>query len=146
MTERSPIPACLSHLTQRDAAVRARALEEAAQIADRFTCGGCGMDGKTGIAIRAMMQVPKEVTVVRRDIPTPPAPTPDKAAIRAELVTALRGVMALVPNISHCCPRPTFGAIYPAMQRAHAALARADTMDQALTRDVPSSPGITHEL
>lgn len=34
MTDTNPVPACLSHLTQRDAAVRAKALEEAAMAAD----------------------------------------------------------------------------------------------------------------
>lgn len=35
-------------------AVRERAFEDAAQIADSFTCGACGMDGKSSIAIRAL--------------------------------------------------------------------------------------------
>ncbi len=33
---------------------RQAALEEAAEIADTFACGGCGMDGKAGAAIRAL--------------------------------------------------------------------------------------------
>lgn len=40
------------------AAVRLDALEAAAQIADSFTCGACGMDGKAGAAIRALAAVP----------------------------------------------------------------------------------------
>lgn len=41
-------------------AERARrdALEAAAQIADSFTCGLCGIDGKAGAAIRALAKVP----------------------------------------------------------------------------------------
>lgn len=34
-------------------ALEAAALERAAKIADSFTCGICGMDGKAGAAIRA---------------------------------------------------------------------------------------------
>lgn len=149
MTQANPIPPQLSHLIQRDAAVRARVLEEAAQIADRFTCGGCGMDGKTGIAIRAMMQVPKEITVVRRDIPTPPAPAPDEAkwhycgvplpgrieaapneaAIRAELVAALR---VMVYETTHLSRREDDGSHWckissDALHKARAALAKAAT-------------------
>jgi len=37
---------------------RASALEEAARLADSFTCGGCGMDGKAGAAIRALAAKP----------------------------------------------------------------------------------------
>ena len=29
-------------------------LEEAAKVADRFTCGACGMDGKAATAIRSL--------------------------------------------------------------------------------------------
>lgn len=36
------------------------ALEAAAKVADRFTCGGCGMDGKCSAAIRGLAAgVPK---------------------------------------------------------------------------------------
>jgi hypothetical protein len=33
-----------------------RGMERAAEIADGFTCGGCGMDGKAAAAIRAAAQ------------------------------------------------------------------------------------------
>lgn len=79
MTEPSPTPACLSHLTQRDAAVRSRALREAA------------------LRVRPWnWETPSDWTCHARDamdhferilalIPTPPAPAPapDEAAIRA---------------------------------------------------------------
>lgn len=35
-------------------AYRAQVIEEAAAIADQFKCGGCGMDGKSAEAIRAL--------------------------------------------------------------------------------------------
>lgn len=35
---------------------RLATVEECARIADSFTCGGCGMDGKAGAAIRALAQ------------------------------------------------------------------------------------------
>lgn len=38
--------------------VRADALEAAAQIADSFNCGGCGMDGKAAKAIRLFAELP----------------------------------------------------------------------------------------
>lgn len=41
-------------------AARREALEEAERLSDTFTCGICGMDGKAGIAIRALIdQEPK---------------------------------------------------------------------------------------
>lgn len=33
---------------------RREAIEECAKVADGFTCGGCGMDGKASAAIRAL--------------------------------------------------------------------------------------------
>lgn len=39
-------------------AAQEAALERAAKLADTFTCGGCGMDGKSGAAIRAMKEKP----------------------------------------------------------------------------------------
>lgn len=39
---------------QNHGAARDNALEDAARIADGFTCGACGMDGKAGKAIRAL--------------------------------------------------------------------------------------------
>lgn len=40
------------------AAARAEGIEAAAQIADQFKCGGCGMDGKAAEAIRALAKLP----------------------------------------------------------------------------------------
>lgn len=37
---------------------RAECLEAAAQVADSFKCGGCGMDGKAGEAIRLLAKTP----------------------------------------------------------------------------------------
>jgi hypothetical protein len=34
-------------------------MEEAARVADSFTCGECGMDGKAGAAIRALKPAPE---------------------------------------------------------------------------------------
>ena len=33
-------------------------VEAAAKVADSFTCGGCGMDGKSSAAIRALQPPP----------------------------------------------------------------------------------------
>lgn len=41
--------ACMLHIEWKD-----EAYESAAQVADGFTCGGCGMDGKCSKAIRAL--------------------------------------------------------------------------------------------
>jgi hypothetical protein len=51
----------IAHIEAQDlriAETRAAALEEAAKVADTFTCGLCGMDGKAGAAIRAL--IPRE--------------------------------------------------------------------------------------
>jgi hypothetical protein len=42
-----------SEVAAREAAAERRGMERAAEIADGFTCGGCGMDGKAAAAIRA---------------------------------------------------------------------------------------------
>ncbi len=49
-------------------------LEAAAEIADGFNCGGCGMDGKCGAAIRALL----------------PADAPDELAAANALIETLR--------------------------------------------------------
>ena len=38
--------------------IRRDTIEACAQIADGFTCGGCGMDGKAGAAIRLLAKLP----------------------------------------------------------------------------------------
>ncbi|WAL81341.1 hypothetical protein OYT13_15935 [Pandoraea sp. XJJ-1] len=60
---------------------RAQAIEEAAQIADAFKCGTCGMDGKCAAAIR-------ELKSQRA------ADAPQSNAINAELLEALEGMLA----------------------------------------------------
>jgi hypothetical protein len=45
----------VGQLQDRVAETRAAALEDAAKVADTFTCGLCGMDGKAGAAIRALI-------------------------------------------------------------------------------------------
>lgn len=49
---RTPDAAALS-------AARRDERERCAQIADRFTCGLCGMDGKAAAAIRALLDTPE---------------------------------------------------------------------------------------
>jgi len=39
---------------------RLAGIEEAAKVADGFTCGGCGMDGKCAAAIRALGALPND--------------------------------------------------------------------------------------
>jgi hypothetical protein len=46
-------------------------------------------------------------------------------AIRAELVAALREVMALVQGPQHVMKRPVYAELYAVMERARAALAKA---------------------
>ena len=41
-----------------DALIRRDTIEACAQIVDGFTCGGCGMDGKAGAAIRLLAKLP----------------------------------------------------------------------------------------
>lgn len=43
----------LEKIAQR---VRAETIEECAKVADGFRCGGCGMDGKAGAAIRSLSE------------------------------------------------------------------------------------------
>jgi hypothetical protein len=50
-----PLPAT-DALARALAEAEKRGMERAAQIADGFTCGGCGMDGKAAAAIRAAAQ------------------------------------------------------------------------------------------
>jgi hypothetical protein len=101
MTERSPIPACLSHLTQRDAAVIARALEEADVHHPREP---------TEAMIDAIHSVHRPGFAVtwykvwttmydawdrerRALIPTPPAPAPDDAPSHPPPTTAIRAII-----------------------------------------------------
>ena len=51
MTKFPPL-ALLASIKSILAVERWQALEDAAVIADRFTCGSCGMDGKAAAAIR----------------------------------------------------------------------------------------------
>lgn len=82
MTEPSPIPACLSHLTQRDAAVRVRAFEEAAKMEE----------------IRLHFLTAKRIRAL---IPTPPAPAPDEAP-RPMPPNGCHGVLELCRNAGYC--------------------------------------------
>lgn len=47
----------IGHLAAALAAERAKALEEAARIADGFTCRVCGMDGRVAAALRAASEL-----------------------------------------------------------------------------------------
>lgn len=78
MTDRNPIPYCLSHLTQRDAAVRARALEDAARDIKALTIQSSFNDWDDGYNA-ALKTAASDVLSL---IPTPPAPAPDEAKSR----------------------------------------------------------------
>lgn len=75
MTDRNPIPVCLSHLTQRDAAVRARALEEAVSSVDNLTIHieQTAWDAGFNTALNGVEDA------IHALVPTPPAPAPDEA-------------------------------------------------------------------
>jgi hypothetical protein len=112
MTDSNPIPACLSHLAQRDAAVRARALEDVRPITDIQVKAALGAVTNElpesiqyclirGLSAMGFAQPSIESWDIMRAaleaaISTPPAPAPDEAAIRAELVAALLDVVGLV--------------------------------------------------
>jgi len=50
------VEAAIDVLTAERDAAREKAIEECADIADGFFCGGCGMDGKSGKAIRVLKE------------------------------------------------------------------------------------------
>lgn len=54
--ENAELKAALDRVEQE----RDEAYERAAMVADSFTCGGCGMDGKAGIAIRRLASGPEK--------------------------------------------------------------------------------------
>lgn len=79
--------------------VRDRALEEAAQVADGFTCGGCGMDGKSGRAIRALKSKPTtEERRTKSVLPSELSAEEISAIMTAEIPEALRYKTADIPE------------------------------------------------